>query len=98
MKVLHFKSAEEFENYFNKPTPKVAKYIVTAIQEAMMFNRKSADLFSITFENQEFAFDISLPQTEWVQALENVLQKYHGWQMYDDAIDTYELKKTLENW
>jgi len=98
MKKLLFISTEEFSEYFKGKSPELTNAIVHAIREAFMFHKKSADVFQISFEENDNVFEISLPSKEWVTALENCLRHYEEWEMGDDAIDTYLLIKEIKLW
>jgi hypothetical protein len=57
---LHFDTADEFEGLFKQKTRKVTDAMVLGIEKAMLENKKSADIFQITFGEEEVAFDISI--------------------------------------
>ena len=98
MKKLAFQSPDEFNEYFQGKNPELTNLIVNAIREAMSFNKKSAQLFEISFDGVDTIFDISLTKSQWVVALENCLSHYEEWSMGDDAIDTYLLIKDVKAW
>lgn len=98
MKKLLFISTEEFSEYFKGKSPELTNSIVSGIRDAFMFQKKSANLFEISFEENDNVFEISLPSKQWVTALENCLKHYEEWEMDDDAIDTYLLIKEIKLW
>ena len=97
-KQLHFKNANEFENAFNWANPKVADIIIEGITEAFQFQKKSAHLFTINFDNEDYSFEVNLPQNQWQRAIEDIRNKYHKWERHDDAIDAHLLMKEVEKW
>ncbi len=48
---LHFENSEEFANIFKQKTKNVTDVIVQGIEKAVEENKKSANLFSITFQD-----------------------------------------------
>jgi len=81
--------------FFNGKNLKVTEAITDGIRVAAQAKKKQADLFEISFEGGDTAFDISLPSSEWPQALAKCLEIYEQEEMYDDAIDTYQLMKQV---
>ena len=98
MKKLEFASPEEFSEYFKGKSQDLTDAIVLAIREAVQFQRKTANLFQITFDGTDSVFEISLSKKEWVTALENCLSHYHEWEMHDDEIDTWQLIQEVKTW
>ena len=95
---LHFKNTEEFEKLFKTRDEQVTDAIVEGIQEALSFNKKTAQLFEISFEEVELSYEISLPSNQWNTALESCLKHYTDIQESDKAIDTYLLQKEVTKW
>jgi len=93
---LHFKTTEEFEVLFKSKKRNVTDAIVDGIQQAMMNRKKTAQLFEITFEEEETMFDISLPRAEWQQALSASLEHYHELEADDECIDTWKLLEAVK--
>ena len=91
MKKLHFETTEEFETLFKKQSLEITDAIVQGIEQALVERKKSAQLFEITFEKADRLFEISLPQSQWTQALQTCLDHYHELQLSDEAIDTWKL-------
>lgn len=95
---LHFESPAEFETLFKKQTIKVTDAIVSGIQSAMQNGKRSAPLFEITFKDVDNLYEISLPQSQWANALEKCLEHYHKEEMSDEAIDTWKLLEAAKVW
>ena len=98
MKKLHFENTDEFERVFKAKDEAVTDSIVEAIQEALSFQKKTANLFEVSFEDVELVYEISLPATQWDIALESSLEHYRGMEEVDKAIDTYLLQKEVRKW
>ena len=98
MKELHFNTPEEFETLFKKKTLEVTDTIVEAIEEAMQSNRRSANLFHVTFETSDHGYDITLVRAEWKNALQSCLDYYHKANESDKAIDTWKLLELAKVW
>lgn len=88
---LHFNSPEEFSSIFKRQSIKVTNATVLAIEKAMTDRKKTAMLFEITFEEHDNLYEISLPSSQWAQALQSCLDHYHQESMADEAIDTWKL-------
>ena len=95
---LHFNSPEEFESLFRSRDVRVTKAIVKSIEEAMQDGARSARMFEVSFENTDLSYDISLPQKQWVQALQNSLDFYHSENLIDEQIDTWKLLELAKDW
>mgnify|MGYP000214007073 FL=1 len=98
MKKLHFENTDEFERVFKAKDEEVTDAMVEGIQEAFSFQKKSAQLFEITFKDADIVYDISLPSTQWEIALETCLEHYREMDLADKAIDTYLLQKDIRKW
>lgn len=98
MKKLTFKDQTEFNQLFKEKNPEIALAIVSGIREALMYQKRTADLFELEFEGHDFLYEISLPKKEWKVALENCRDKFREWEMVDDAIDTHVLMKEIDLW
>ena len=98
MKKLHFENTDEFERVFKTKDEEVTDAMVEGIQEAFSFQKKSAQLFEITFKDADIVYDISLPSTQWEIALETCLEHYREMELSDKAIDTYLLQKGIREW
>ena len=95
---LHFTSPDEFEGLFKRKTLSVTRSIVQGIDKAMQANKKTAPLFEISFEGADNMFEISLPQREWVPALESCLQHLHSQELPDEQIDCWKLLEAAKAW
>lgn len=98
MRKLHFENTDEFERVFKATDEEVTDAMVEGIQEAFTYQKKSAELFEITFENAELVYEITLPSTQWELALETCLNHYRDLELSDKAIDTYLLQKDIRKW
>lgn len=88
---LNFTTTEEFETLFKTNNKKVTDGIVLGIETAITTRKKSADLFEISFDTVDLVYEIALPQSQWIPALENCLDFYHRENEADAAIDTWKL-------
>tara|TARA_R110000868_G_scaffold157092_1_gene384188 strand:+ start:255 stop:551 length:297 start_codon:yes stop_codon:yes gene_type:complete len=95
---LNFENTHEFETLFQNKSIEVTKAIALGIEQAMQSNKKTAMLFEITFKSAERMFEISLPRSQWVQALESCLQHFHDLRMSDEAIDCWKLLEAAKVW
>jgi hypothetical protein len=98
MRKLHFENTDEFERVFKATDEEVTDAMVEGIQEAFTYQKKSAELFEITFENADLVYEITLPSTQWELALETCLNHYRDLEASDKAIDTYLLQKDIRKW
>lgn len=95
---LHFENAEDFANIFKRKSKNVTDVIVKGIELAISENKKSANLFSITFEDATTMFEISLPKSQWRVALESCLDHYHDLSLADEQIDTWKLLEIIKTY
>jgi len=95
---LHFKTTEEFEKLFKVRDKEVTDAIVSSVEQAMKENKKSADLFEVSFEDAEIGYTISLPAREWPHALQSCLDHYHVLNLTDQQIDTWKLLEAAKTW
>lgn len=98
MKKLSFRSTQDFSEYFQGKSPELTDSIVHSIREAFTFNKRTANLFEISFDGSDSRFEISLNKKEWLTALGNCLSHYEEWSMHDDAIDTWQLIEDIKKW
>ena len=98
MKKLHFENTDEFERVFKATDEEVTDAMVEGIQEAFTYQKKSAELFEITFEDADLVYEITLPSTQWELALETCLNHYRDLELSDKAIDTYLLQNDIRKW
>jgi hypothetical protein len=98
MKQLNFENTEEFERVFKNTDIEITDAIVSGIVEAFDKKVKTSDIFEITFDDAELAFEISLTSTQWELALESCLSFYTKAEESDKAIETYLLQKNIRKW
>ena len=98
MKKLHFENTDEFERVFKAKDEEVTDAMVEGINEAFSYQKKSAELFEITFQDIDIVYEITLPSTQWEIALETCLNHYRDLEQSDKAIDVYLLQKGIRQW
>jgi len=101
MRELKFSSQEEFENLFSSGEEKrdITDYIFDGIFEAVNYQKDSAMIFSISFEeDDEHTFEISLPKSQFESALNKCMENYKKWGCDDEQIDVYLLQKEVKSW
>lgn len=98
MKHFNFDHPEQFEKVFKGENREITDAIVESIHDAFQFQKNSADMFSITFGEEDLAYEITLPKSQWEQAVQKCLDHYHKWGCADEAIDTYLLLKNIKEW
>tara|TARA_R110002049_G_scaffold119818_3_gene274156 strand:+ start:1290 stop:1625 length:336 start_codon:yes stop_codon:yes gene_type:complete len=98
MKEYNFDSPADFKGVFGSNNKDITDSIVEAIQEANKFQKESAEMFSIRFGEEDIAYEITLPKSQWEKALTKCLENYHKWECADLAIDTYLLQKEIKKW
>ena len=90
---LHLETLDEFETLFDGSSPEVTLGIFEGIKEALEDGSEEADLFNIAFDESDELYEISLGSDQWGNALETCLEKFEEFEMFDEAIDTFQLKK-----
>lgn len=95
---LHFTSTDQFETLFTKKTLAVTRSIIQGIETAMQKNKRSAQLFEISFEDADNMFEISLPQSQWTIALESCLEHLAAAELPDEQIDCWKLLEAAKSW
>lgn len=98
MKEYNFDNPSDFKGVFETNNREITDSIVEAINEAQKFHKDSAEMFSITFGEEEIAYEITLPRSQWIIALEKCLENYQKWDCTDEAIDTYLILKEVKKW
>lgn len=96
MKKLHFNTTLEFETLFKNQPKEVIDTIVKGIEKSVIENTNSAELFRITFEEAEIAYEISLPKEQWETSLNSCLEYYHKNDSVDECIDTWKLLEAVK--
>jgi hypothetical protein len=99
MKEFEFDSMEEFDGLFDstdaKSVEEVSMTIFQGIKNAMDNGESEAELFSISFRNADDGLEVTLPKDQWGIALENCQKKFHQLELFDQAIDVYNLRKEI---
>ena len=95
---LHFNTTEEFEVLFKRKDLSVTKSIICGIEKAMQAGKKTAPLFEISFDKADNMFEISIPQSQWVIALESCLKHLHSLNLSDEQIDCWKLLEAAKAW
>jgi len=98
MKTFNFKSPEEFKGVFSNDSQEITDAIVKSISKAVKLQKDSADMFAISFGDEDLEYEISLPKNQFELALTKCLENYHSWKESDQAIDTYLLLKEVKTW
>ncbi len=93
---LHFKRTEEFEGLFKRKTLSVTRSIVDGIDTAFKKDKRSAPLFEITFDEVDTMYEISLPKSQWKNALESCLEHLHIEELADEQIDCWKLIESIK--
>jgi len=93
---LHFESSQEFEDLFNKKSLIITDAIVESIERAIVDKKDTAKLFSLTFQDYEDAYEITLPKACWRESLESCLDFYHKKDLQDQQIDTWKLLELVK--
>tara|TARA_R110000796_G_scaffold9485_1_gene32306 strand:- start:14 stop:316 length:303 start_codon:yes stop_codon:yes gene_type:complete len=99
MEFFEFESMEEFDTLFDskdrESVTKVTTAIFTGIQSAIQNKEDEAELFSLSFKNLDDGLEVCLPRDQWDIALNNCQKNFHDMEMFDTAIDVYNLRKEL---
>jgi len=93
MKRFTFDALDDFESFFSGTNNEVTDAIVEGIKKAIENKKKTADVFELGFDEEDDFFEVSLPLSEWPQALSACMNKYEEAERYDDVIDTFNLLK-----
>ena len=95
---LHFNTTDEFGVLFKRKSLSVTRSIIQGIEDAMQKNKRTAPLFEITFEHADNMFEISLPKSQWVTALESCLEHLAAEELPDEQIDCWKLLEAAKSW
>ena len=98
MKKMQFENTDEFERVFKTHDKEITDAIVEAINEAYQFQKKTAQLFEVSFVDAELVYEISLPSNQWEIALESCMDHYRNIGETDSSIDVYLLQKEVRKW
>lgn len=96
MRNLHFENSQQFEDLFTKRSIIITDAIVRAIEKAIVDKKDSAKVFSLTFQDYEDAYEITLPKASWRESLESCLDFYHKNNLQDQQIDTWKLLELVK--
>lgn len=96
MDKLHFNSTSDFESLFKKKTLSVTRSIIANIEKAVTERKRTAILFQISFEDCDTSYEISLPQSQWQNALESCLKHLHSEGLADEQIDCWKLLEAVK--
>ena len=95
---LHFNNTDEFEKLFKRKSLSVTRSIIQGISSAMQKNKRSAPLFEITFEEVDLMYEISLPTSQWQEALSQCLEHLHAEDLADEQIDCWKILEAVKAW
>ena len=98
MKKMKFENTDEFERVFKNTDKEITDAIFEGIGEAYKFQKKSAQLFEISFEDADLVYEISINSNQWEIALESCMNHYRDIGESNSAIDTYILQKEIRKW
>ena len=98
MKKMQFENTDEFERVFKNTDKEITDAIYEAIEEAYKFQKKTANLFEVSFNDVDLVYDISLPSNQWELALESCMSHYRDIGETDLSIDVYLLQKEIRKW
>jgi hypothetical protein len=93
---LHFNTTDEFEVLFKRKSLSVTRSIIQGIEDAMQKSKRTAPLFEITFKQADNMFEISLPKSQWVTALESCLEHLAAEELPDEQIDCWKLLEAIK--
>ena len=74
MRDLFFNTPSDFEDLFSKHNRKITDLIVESISEGIAFQKKRVTIFTINIGEDDFKYEISLPKSQWKDALEACLE------------------------
>tara|TARA_R110000796_G_scaffold154142_1_gene270773 strand:+ start:203 stop:514 length:312 start_codon:yes stop_codon:yes gene_type:complete len=98
MRAFNFKTPDEFKGVFSNNSQEITDAIVESISEAIKFQKDSADMFAISFGDEDLEYEITLAKEQFEVALTKCLDNYHKWEEDDLAIDTFLLLKEVKTW
>ena len=94
---LQFDTKEEASDFFKIKTKDTTDTIYRTIKEGLDKGSNSVNLFEIFFSTLEHYYEVSLPKSQWKQALEKCLEHYEDLGCVDECIDTYLAIKALNS-
>lgn len=92
---LEFESIKQFKDYMEDNQALFTDRVVSKIEEGILENKSSVELFELSLENSEYLVSTSLVKSEWQNALETSLKYYTEAEETDKAIDTWEILQKL---
>lgn len=87
----NFADLEEYSNYIKTSKIEIATVMYKSIEEAIKANAKEASVFEIFFEGEEFVYEVTIEQHEWINTLESCLEIFTEKESPDNAIEVYQL-------
>jgi len=94
---VNFNSFEEYTDYIKENGVDICYTIYRSIEKALKENEKEALLFEIFFAGQEFVYEITIDQVDWVDSLTRCVTVFTENNETDKAIDAHELKELVED-
>ena len=87
----NFTDLEEYSNYIKTSKIEIATVMYKSIEEAIKANTKTASVFEIFFEGEEYVYEVTIEQHEWINTLESCLEIFTEKESPDNAIEVYQL-------
>ena len=99
MKKLHFDSPQDFKSRFDGDINSSAfEDVAAAIYEAVKFQKKTAIIYEIHFEGADSFFEITLPKSQWIQAVEHCKEGFEKSNEFDKAFEAFNLIEEIKKW
>ena len=99
MRELRFSDPDDFEKLFSDDNKTITDYMLEGISEAFKYQKRTAKLFRISFDlDDNYSFEITLPRSQWVNALKKCMKNYEKWELTDEILDTYLVMKEIKKW
>jgi len=95
-RTITFLHIQDFNETFNENNNLVCEYIIQGIDEAIGNKKKTANLFSVEFENDDYSYQVTLPSTGWSSTLSKIRDALHSRGKFDDAIEAYVVGKKAD--
>lgn len=93
---LHFSDSDEVKDIFDVRNPNLAITFIQEIEKAYHAGKRNAVLLTITVDGSEEVLEASLNRSDWATCLEACMEIFRKNDMVNEAIDTYTLKKKVE--
>jgi len=94
---VNFRNVDEFTNFVKDNKVDISNAIYRSIEKAVKENQKEALLFEIHFMGQEFLYEITIDQPDWIDSLNKSIEVFTNSNESDKAIDAHELKLLVED-